>query len=133
MLPAAKCRIDIDRTSHENPIVVCPDHERIPVAADQFAAIFFARRCGRDIHLVPIDLFPGEESNRPPQRLNAAGVGDLLKHPFHHAEPSVIRGDARLNHALSANHIEMHIVPSVLRNRSDQQPLSSSVSLTEWM
>jgi hypothetical protein len=64
MLPTAKCRIDINRTSHENPIVVCPDHERIPVAADKFAAIFFARRCGRDIHLVPIDLFAGKESNR---------------------------------------------------------------------
>jgi hypothetical protein len=60
------------------------------------------------------------ESNRPPQWLNAAGVGDLLKHPFHHAGPSVIRSDARLNHSFSADHIEMDIVPSVLRNRGDR-------------
>jgi hypothetical protein len=45
----------------------------------------------------------------------------------------VIRSDARLNHSFSADHIEMDIVPSVLRNRGDEQPLSSSVSFPEWM
>ncbi len=57
----------------------------------------------------------------------------FLKQAGHHSEVASIRLDARLNHPLSGDHIEMKLVACLVCEGIDKKPLRSPVSLTEGM
>src|ERR1039458_7003768 len=87
--------IDIGRTPADYPVVVGPHHELFAVSTSQLARVGLGSRRGRDIRVVPIELFAGEETDRPAQRLDAVEIGDLFKHARHH--PKIDRKSTRLN------------------------------------
>jgi hypothetical protein len=65
--------------------------------------------------------------------LDAVCVGDLLKHPRHHAKVAVVRLDTRLNHPFSTDYIEMQWMSRLTRKHIQEEPLSPAISFSKRM
>jgi hypothetical protein len=87
----------------------------------------------RNVCVIPVEILAREEQDRTPQGLNALRVYDFLKQAGHHPEVASIRLNARLNHPLSADHIEMQLVAGLVCEGINKDSLCYAIPFTKRM
>lgn len=121
---------DICLLADDDLIRVGSHHERGAVTADEFAGVFLSWRGGREIRSIPRKAVRRQELDCPAKRPDALRVRNLLKQSDHHCAITGRGENARPDHPLLADDIEMKGLARLARQRFNENSLRTPISLS---
>lgn len=130
MFTASDVGRDIRLLPDDDLIRVGSHHERGTVTTDEFAGVLLSGGGRREIRSIPSKPVRRQELDCPAKRPDALGVRDLLKQPDHHCAVAGRGENARPDHPLLADDIEMKGLARLARQRFNENSLRTPISLS---